>query len=172
MNNLVELKDKFTKQDNIIEGKISHIAHNYLLLDLEGGLQGKILQEYLHWDMNKRNFTNYSVGQMVKCKVIVFNEFTEEIVLGIKQLEKDPIEEEYNKLVIGQKYKCVVSNVQYSNVMVKINDLVDGSIHYSHLSKNKNERNTSVYKVGQEIEAKVLEINRDIGIVIMSLLDL
>ncbi|MEL6711981.1 MAG: S1 RNA-binding domain-containing protein, partial [Pseudomonadota bacterium] len=171
MKNIITLKKKFEANDNVVNGIVRSVSHDAISVELEGGLMGKLLHRNLDWDINKRKIDMYKAGDEIKSKIVRFNEYTEEIELGKKQFEADPLAAEYDRIQVGGKYSCEIYNIEYSNIMVRVNGKLAGFIHYTQLSSDKTQCSTANYKIGQKIDAIVVKIDRDLGIVKMTLID-
>ncbi|MCX7716048.1 MAG: S1 RNA-binding domain-containing protein [Endomicrobia bacterium] len=100
-------------------------------------------------------------GDKIKVKVLKIDKTTGKIEVGLKQLFPHPWEEVDKKYNIGEIIKGKISNITKFGIFVEIEPAVEGLVHISEISwENKHPDINKIYKVGQEIEAKILDINK------------
>jgi len=149
------------KEGVILQGKVKNITDYGIFVDL-GGLDGLVHITDISWGRIKHPQDLYKVGDDVKVKVLSFDPDTQKISLGIKQLTPDPWADVDTRFPVGKKIKGkVVSLVNYG-AFVELDKGVEGLVHVSEMSWIKNVKHPGqVVKVGQEIEAVVLEVDKE-----------
>ena len=151
------VKEKYNIGD-ILERPIAEIFEFGLLVELEKDVEG-----LLHIsDISYRRVTNlasrYNVGEIIKFKVIDFNNEKSRLSLSAKALLDDvweKIEESYN---IGDIVKGKVINVQEYGIFVEIQEGIEVFIHKNEFSWDKNEH--LEYKLGDEVEFKIIHVDK------------
>src|SRR5947207_223179 len=111
-------------------------------------------------------------GDLVEARVLGVNVENERFSLGIKQLTPDPWKVIAERYPAGSKVKGQVTSVPDFGVFVRIDEGVEGLIHVSQLSVERIDKPSSLYKVGDEVEAEVINIDvneRKIGLSIRAL---
>ena len=96
----------------------------------------------------------------------------ERFSLGIKQMAPDPWKVVADRFPVGSKLKGQVTSVPDFGVFVRIDEGVEGLIHVSQLSTERVDKPSSLYKVGDEVEAEVVSIDlndRKIGLSVRAL---
>ena len=114
-----------------------------------------------------------SVGDIVDTYVIDFNKETGKISLGYRNPADDPWEK-VKELTKGQTVKCKVVRLVPFGAFVEVVPDVDGLIHISQIDDHRIGKPADVLSVGQEVEAKLLDIdfeNQKISLSIRALLE-
>src|SRR5213076_3241005 len=96
----------------------------------------------------------------VEAVVIDIDKVNQRISLGIKQLSEDPwknIDQKYN---IGDLVKGKVTKLASFGAFVQLQDDIDGLVHISQLSEDHVAKVKDVLKVGQEVEARVIKVDK------------
>jgi small subunit ribosomal protein S1 len=100
------------------------------------------------------------IGDKIKVKVLSIDKEKGKIEVGLKQLFPHPWEEVDKKYKIGEVIKCKIKNITNFGLFVEIEPAVEGLIHKSEVSwENKEPRLRHMFKIGQEVEAKILSID-------------
>ena len=100
------------------------------------------------------------IGDKIKVKVLSIDKEKGKIEIGLKQLFPHPWEEVDKKYKIGEVIKCKITNITSFGLFVEIEPAVEGLIHKSEVSwENKEPRLRHMFKIGQEVEAKILSID-------------
>ncbi len=102
----------------------------------------------------------YKEGDKVCVKAIAYDEEKRRLSLSIKATIEDPWEEVQDKLKPGYAIKVVVSNIENYGAFVDIGNDIEGFLHVSEISWDKNVSHPSKYlSVGQEIDVKIIDID-------------
>jgi small subunit ribosomal protein S1 len=100
------------------------------------------------------------IGDKIKVKVLSIDKEKGKIEVGLKQLFPHPWREVDKKYKIGEVIKCKITNITNFGLFVEIEPAVEGLIHKSEVSwENKEPRLRHMFKIGQEVEAKILSID-------------
>jgi small subunit ribosomal protein S1 len=100
------------------------------------------------------------IGDKIKVKVLSIDKEKGKIEVGLKQLFPHPWEEVDKKYKIGEVIKCKITNITNFGLFVEIEPAVEGLIHKSEVSwENKEPHLRHMFKIGQEVEAKILSID-------------
>ncbi|GAB0002251.1 30S ribosomal protein S1 [Helicobacter pylori] len=102
----------------------------------------------------------YKESDEVCVKAIAYDEEKRRLSLSIKATIEDPWEEIQDKLKPGYAIKVVVSNIEKYGVFVDIGNDIEGFLHVSEISWDKNVSHPDNYlSVGQEIDVKIIDID-------------
>ncbi|WRC38412.1 30S ribosomal protein S1 [Helicobacter pylori] len=102
----------------------------------------------------------YKESDEVYVKAIAYDAEKRRLSLSIKATIEDPWEEIQDKLKPGYAIKVVVSNIEHYGVFVDIGNDIEGFLHVSEISWDKNVSHPSHYlSVGQEIDVKIIDID-------------
>ncbi len=158
---------------SIIEGKIKNITDFGVFIGIEEGIDGLIHVSDLSWtERIKHPSEKYSKGDIIQAVVLKIDRESERFSLGIKQLEPDPWQEAISKYPVGSKIVGKITNVTDFGVFVEVEDGIEGLVHVSEISDEKINSPVGLYKVGNELETRVINVSakdRKIGLSIKAL---
>jgi small subunit ribosomal protein S1 len=143
-----------------IAGKVKSITDFGLFVELEEGIDGLVHVSDLHWTKKVKHPSEFfKKGDDVEAVVLGIDVDNERISLGIKQLTEDPWSQVPKRYPAGARVRGKVSSVTDFGVFVEIEEGVEGLVHVSQLSTERVDRPSSLYKVGDEIEAEVTQVD-------------
>lgn len=149
------------KEGSVLEGIVKNLTEYGAFIDL-GGVDGLLHVTDISWKRINHPAEVLTLGQTVKVQVIKFNEDTQRISLGMKQLENDPWQEVANKYQVGEIYKGKVTNITDYGAFIELEDGIEGLVHVSEMSwTRKNVHPGKIVSTSQEVEVKVLEVDID-----------
>jgi small subunit ribosomal protein S1 len=158
---------------SIVKGPVRNITDFGIFVGIEEGIDGLVHISDLHWTKKIKHPSElYKKGDIVEAKVLGVNVENERFSLGIKQLSTDPWKVIAERYPVGSKVKGQVTSVPDFGVFVRVDEGVEGLIHVSQLSTERVDKPSSLYKVGDEVEAEVINIDpseRKIGLSIRAL---
>jgi small subunit ribosomal protein S1 len=102
----------------------------------------------------------FKKGDEVEAVVIDIDKVNQRISLGIKQLTEDPWKTIDQKYKIGDLVKGKVTKLASFGAFVQLQDDIDGLVHISQLSEDHVAKVKDVLKVGQEVEARVIKVDK------------
>jgi small subunit ribosomal protein S1 len=147
----------------IVRGKVVSMPDYGAFIELEDGIEGLVHISEMTWNKRIKHPSKLvEVGDVVEAKVLGVDVEGQRISLGMRQLESNPwdlVEENYP---IGSIVSGKVRNITDFGIFVGVEEGIDGLVHISDLSWSQRIRHPSeVYKKGDEVEARVLNIDRD-----------
>ncbi|MFN5661139.1 MAG: 30S ribosomal protein S1, partial [Planctomyces sp.] len=149
------------KEGEIVPGEVKNIADFGAFIDL-GGIDGLLHITDMSWGRLTHPSEMLKVGQEIDVVVLDINREKERVSLGLKQKEANPWDSIESKFPLGAKVKGKVVNLVPYGAFVELEPGVEGLVHVTELSWTKRiAKPSDVLKVGQEIEAVVLGINRE-----------
>jgi len=158
---------------SVVKGPVRNITDFGIFVGIEEGIDGLVHISDLHWSKKIKHPSElYKKGDLVEARVLGVNVENERFSLGIKQLTPDPWKVIAERYPAGSKVKGQVTSVPDFGVFVRIDEGVEGLIHVSQLSVERIDKPSSLYKVGDEVEAEVINIDvneRKIGLSIRTL---
>src|SRR5438874_7016035 len=130
-------------------------------VELEEGIDGMIHVSDLSWT-RKINHPSEILkkGDDVEAVVIDIDKQNQRISLGVKQLEEDPWKHIDQRYKIGDLVKGKVTKLATFGAFVQLADDIDGLVHISQLSEDHVSKVKDVLKVGQEVEARVIKVDK------------
>ncbi|WP_426671480.1 30S ribosomal protein S1 [Mucilaginibacter sp. McL0603] len=159
-NQKTEIVAKLEK-GQVLEGTVKNITDFGVFIDL-GGVDGLLHITDISWGRIEHPREVLALDQKINVVVLDFDDEKKRIALGLKQLTPHPWQSLDDKIVIGSKVKGKIVTVADYGAFLEIIPGVEGLIHVSEMSWSQNLRNPQEFlKVGDEIEAQVLTLDRD-----------
>jgi small subunit ribosomal protein S1 len=147
------------KEGMILDGVVKNITDYGAFVDL-GGVDGLLHVTDIAWRRINHPSEALQIGQPVKVQVIRFNQETQRISLGMKQLEIDPWEGVAAKYPPGAKHSGRVTNITDYGAFVELEPGVEGLVHVSEMSwTKKNVHPGKIVATSQEVDVLVLDVD-------------
>ena len=140
-------------------GQVTNMADYGAFVELEGGLEGLVHVSEMSWVSKIEKPSKYvNIGDEVQVMVLEIDSEKKRLSLGIKQCFDNPWENFAQKNPVGNLVKGQIQNIADFGIFVQVDEGLDGLVHLSDIDW-KVEGNIAIkeYKVGQEIEAKILD---------------
>ena len=161
MPNPWEEFDKNHQKGDKVSGTIKSITDFGIFIGLEGGIDGLVHLSDLSWtESGEEAIRNYNKGDTVEAVILSVEADANRISLGIKQLNSDPFNEYLVSNDRGAVVKGVVTDVDAKGAKVKLADDVEGYLRASEIQQDKVDDATTVLNVGDEVEAKIVSVDR------------
>lgn len=152
---------KKLEKGQILEGTVKNITSYGVFVDL-GGVDGLIHITDLSWGRINHPEEIVKLDQKIKVVILDFDDNKKRIALGLKQLTPHPWDSLDQNLKIGDKVKGKVVVIADYGAFVEITTGVEGLIHVSEMSWSQHLRTAHDFlKVGQEVEAVILTLDRE-----------
>ncbi len=149
------------EEGQVREGVVKNITDFGAFVDL-GGVDGLLHITDMSWGKVAHPSDILKVGQKIKVKVLSVDKDAGRVALGLKQLTEDPWLRAEEKYPVGSKVKGRVVNIMPYGVFVELEPGVEGLVHISEMSWTKRNVNPhELFKVGEEIEAVVLHVDKE-----------
>ena len=147
------------KEGQELQGVVKNITDYGAFIDL-GGVDGLLHVTDISWKRINHPSEVLSVGQTVNVKIIRFNEESQRISLGMKQLEGDPWTDVDGKFKVGERYTGRVTNIADYGAFVELGEGIEGLVHVSEMSwTKKNIHPGKIVSTSQEVEVQVLDVD-------------
>ncbi|MFM7398167.1 MAG: 30S ribosomal protein S1 [Verrucomicrobiota bacterium] len=142
-------------------GVVKNITDYGAFVDLDG-LDGLLHVTDMSWGRIGHPSEVVKVGEEITVMVVEVDRERERVSLGLKQTQPNPWEGIEKRYPAGQKVKGKVVNLVAYGAFVEIEGGVEGLVHVSELSWTKRvQKPSDILKVGQEVEAVILNVNKD-----------
>ena len=159
-NQKTEIVAKLEK-GQILEGTVKNITDFGVFIDL-GGVDGLLHITDISWGRIEHPREILALDQKINVVVLDFDDEKKRIALGLKQLTPHPWQSLSEEIQIGSRVKGKIVTVADYGAFLEIIPGVEGLIHVSEMSWSQNLRNPQEFlKVGDEVEAQVLTLDRD-----------
>ena len=146
----------------MIEGVVRNLANYGAFVEIEPGIDGLLHISDMSWT-KKVTHPNEMLkkGDQVKCVVLEVDREKQRVSLGVKQLTEDPwlnaIPEHYKP---GMVVRGKVTKINNFGVFVELESDLEGLLHISELADHKVENPQDVVKADDEIDVKILRVDR------------
>ena len=156
-------KDIISKLEKgqVLEGTVKNITSYGVFIDL-GGVDGLIHITDLSWGRVQHPEEVVKLDEKINVVILDFDDDKKRIALGLKQLTPHPWDALSAELKVGDKVKGKVVVMADYGAFIEIAPGVEGLIHVSEMSWAQHLRSAQDFmKVGDEVEAVVLTLDRD-----------
>jgi small subunit ribosomal protein S1 len=146
-----------------IEGRVVGLKEYGAFVELEEGVEGLIHLSELSWTEKLRHPSQIlNVGDTIDAMVLNVDSVKNRISLSIKQLEPNPWDTISQNYPVGTVIEGKIRNITDFGIFIGIDEGINGLVHVSDISWTKANKNPSeLYKKGQDVQAIVLDVNRD-----------
>ena len=154
-----EIIDQLMADDVIVEGAIKKITSYGMFVDV-GGVDGLVHYNEISYKGPVNPSKLYKEGDVVTVKAISYDKDKRHLSLSIKAVQPDPWAEVESELDEGDTITVTVSNIEAYGVFVDLGNDIEGFLHISEITWDKNVKNPNDYlTVGEEIDVEVIENN-------------
>ena len=155
-----EFSGSFNKGDKLA-GKIKSITDFGIFIGLDGGIDGLVHLSDISWNETGEDAVRkYRKGDEVEAVILAIDAERERISLGIKQLSEDPFNSFAGLNEKGTIVKGIIKEVTAKAATVELAEEVLGTLKASEISVDRVEDATNVLKEGEEVEARIISIDR------------
>ena len=154
-----EFAKNFNKGDKV-SGKIKSITDFGIFIGLDGGIDGLVHLSDISWAGGEEAVRDYKKGDEIDAVVLQVDPERERISLGVKQAEDDP----FNMYLTDKKKGAIVTGkvtaVDAKGATIELAESVEGYLRVSDISVERVEDASTVIKVGDDVEAKFMGVDR------------
>ncbi len=145
-----------------IKGKVRNMTSYGAFVEIENDIDGMIHVSDMSWTRKINNPNEMlKVGDEVEAVILDIDPQQQRISLGLKQIEEDPWANINDLYKIGDVVSGKVTKITAFGAFVELSHKIDGLVHISQISKDRVEKVKDKLSLGQEIEARVIKIDRD-----------
>ncbi len=149
------------KRGDKVRGQIKSITDFGVFIGLNGGIDGLIHLSDLSWSLTgEEAIRNFKKGDEVEALVLAIDVEKERISLGVKQLDNDPFNAYTTTNDKGSIVKGTVKSIDAKGATITLDGEIEGYLRASEISRDKVEDVRSHMKEGDEIEAKIINVDR------------
>lgn len=145
-----------------IKGKVRNMTSYGAFVEIENDIDGMIHVSDMSWTRKINNPNEIlKVDDEVEAVILDIDPQQQRISLGLKQIEEDPWANIGDLYKIGDIVKGKVTKITQFGAFVELTHKIDGLVHISQISKDRVEKVKDKLALGQEIEARVIKIDRE-----------
>ncbi len=145
-----------------VKGKVRNLTSYGAFVELEEGIDGMVHVSDMSWT-RKINHPSEMLkkGDEIEANVLEVDKANQRIALGMKQLETDPWSQIEKLYKVGDLVAGKVTKLASFGAFVGLQHEIDGLVHISQISEERVEKIKNVLKVGQDVSARVVKIDRN-----------
>ncbi len=126
-----------------------------------GGVDGLVHISELSWNRIKHPSEVVKVGDSIEVYIKELDRETNKVSLGYKKEEDSPWLQGTKNLAVGDTVKCKIVRILPFGAFAEVAPFVDGLIHISQISNERIAKPSDALAIGDEVDAKILEINNE-----------
>ena len=152
---------KANEKGEKVSGTIKSITDFGIFIGLPGGIDGLVHLSDISWnEQGEEAIRRYKKGDTVEAVILSVDAEGNRISLGIKQLNSDPFNDFLAANERGALVKGTVTAVDAKGATVKLADDIEATLKASEINRDRVEDATKFLEVGQEVEAKIINVDR------------
>ncbi|MBD9438729.1 MULTISPECIES: 30S ribosomal protein S1 [Pseudomonas] len=164
-----DFSGQFNKGDKI-SGTIKSITDFGIFIGLDGGIDGLVHLSDISWnEVGEEAVRRFKKGDELDTVILSVDPERERISLGIKQLESDPFSEYVSVNDKGAIVKGTVKEVDAKGAIIVLADDIEATLKASEISRDRVEDARNVLKEGEEVEAKIISVDRKSRVIQLSI---
>ena len=149
------------KKGDKVSGPVKSITDFGVFIGLDGGIDGLVHTSDISWQGSAEDLVRqFKKGDEIEAVVLAVDPERERISLGIKQLEQDPFGTYMANNPKGSVLKGTVKEVDAKGALVDLGEGVEGYVRAADIAKQRVDDASQHLKVGDEIEAKFIGMDR------------
>ncbi|ART79128.1 30S ribosomal protein S1 [Oceanisphaera avium] len=143
-----------------VSGKIKSITDFGIFIGLDGGIDGLVHLSDISWSAGEEAVREFKKGDEIDAVVLQVDPERERISLGVKQIDEDPFNAYLADVKKGAIVKGTITAVDAKGAVVEMGEGVEGYVRVADISRDRIEDASTVLKVGEEIEARFMGVDR------------
>jgi len=144
------------KEGDVVTGVVRRMADFGVFVDI-GGMDGLLHVSDIAYARIKHPSEVLKIGDEVEVQVLKFEQKTRRLSLGLKQLKVSPWIQAAEKYPVGSLVQGIVVRIATFGAFIQLEDGIDGLVHISQLADHRVNKVEEVLKVGERVNARVLE---------------
>lgn len=151
---------QFQKGDKI-SGAIKSITDFGIFIGLDGAIDGLVHLSDISWnEAGEEAVRKFNKGDEIETVILSIDPERERISLGIKQLDADPFNDYVTENDKNSIVKGIIKEVDAKAAVVTLADDIEGTLKASEISRDKVEDARNALKEGEEVEVKIITVDR------------
>ncbi len=161
--------DSIVSKGDTVAVIVGNIEPYGVFVDLGNDLEAFLHVSEISWDKNvKHPGDHLTVGEQINVEVIEIDKNEKRLRVSLKNLLSKPIDQFCQNNRVGDVLKGEVTSVTDFGAFVKL-DEVEGLLHNQEISWDKSQNAKNSFKAGDEVEVKIIKIDKDAGKISLSM---
>ncbi len=153
-----------------VTGTIKSITDFGIFIGLPGGIDGLVHLSDISWnEQGEEAIRRYKKGDTIDAVILSVDAENNRISLGVKQLNNDPFNDFIASNERGSLVKGTVTAVDARGATVNLGSDIEGTLKASEINRDRVEDATKHLSVGQEVEARIINIDRKSRVINLSI---
>ena len=145
--------------NQVVKGVVKNVTDYGAFVDL-GNIDGLLHVTDMSWSRLRHPSEAAKVGDMLEVMIIRFNEETQRISLGLKQLQQNPWQTAAEKYIKGERFEGRVTNITDYGAFVELEPGIEGLVHLSEMRwVKRNIHPSKLLSTGESVEIMVLDFD-------------
>ncbi len=150
------------KVGDVIEGKVRNLTEFGAFIEVQDGVDGLVHISDMSWTERVEHPSEIlEKGETAEAKILEINPEEERISLGIKQLEPSAWERFFEEYRVGDEVTGKVVRLTDFGAFIEVAEGVEGLAHISELSDRRIDKPSDELSVGEEVEMKIIKMDRN-----------
>ena len=156
------ITEKYHEGDRV-SGQVVTLTNHGAFVEIDDGVEGFVGNTELSWNKTGVNVKEIlAKGGQYDFQVLGINQEDRKLSLGYRQLQPNPWDTIREQFPVGSVHKRKIKKIVKFGMFVDLADGIDGLVHISDISWEENLKGVpGSYKAGDEVEVKILDINRN-----------
>ncbi len=156
------ITEKYHEGDRV-SGRVVTLTNHGAFVEIDDGVEGFVGNTDLSWNKTGVNAKDIlAKGELYDFQVLGINQEDHKLSLGYRQLQPNPWDTIRDQFPVGSVHKRTIKKIVKFGMFVELADGIDGLVHISDISWEENLKGVpGSYRAGDEVEIKILEINRN-----------
>jgi small subunit ribosomal protein S1 len=161
--------DSIVSKGDTVAVIVGNIEPYGVFVDLGNDLEAFLHVSEISWDKNvKHPGDHLTVGEQINVEVIEIDKNEKRLRVSLKNLLPKPIDQFCQNNRVGDVLKGEITSVTDFGAFVKL-DEVEGLLHNQEISWDKSKNAKNSFKPGDEVEVKIIKIDKDAGKISLSM---
>lgn len=148
------------EKGQIVEGTVRRLTDFGAFVSVNG-VDGLLHVSEISWAKVNKPSNYLHIGDLIKVYILDIDKENKKLSLSIKKLIQNPWINLPDKYPVDSIVSCKVVRFTNFGAFVELEPGVDGLIHISEISNDRIEKISNVLKIGEDIKAKVVEVNEE-----------
>ena len=145
-----------------VKGKVRNLTTFGAFVELEEGIDGMIHVNDMSWTRKVNHPSEIlKKGDEIEAMILDIDVAQQRISLGLKQAQNDPWAKIDAHFKVGDLLQGKITKIASFGAFVQLKDNIDGLVHISQISEQRVEKIKNVLKVGDEVTARVIKVDRE-----------
>lgn len=157
------------KEGEVVKGKVTKVFDFGAFVELHPGIEGFIPKVEMGWNKNLKPEEILSEGNLVEGVILYVNPEEKRLTLSMRKLIPSPWEVFSQRTQVGDVVKGRIKSISKRGIRIELEEGIEGLVHISNVSWERVENLEEHFKTGEEILAKVINLDPERKIVELSL---